>query len=116
MSAEKKHHRTSYINLTVSLDQNNVPEAMEWNATDAEPGTHHATALMLALWDKKTKNGLSIDLWTKDMIVPEMNIFFYQTFLSMSDTFMRATQNKELSEEIRKFAKEFMEKVKKAGG
>jgi len=104
--------RTSLINIEVSLDEKNIPSRIEWEATDAEPGKHSATAMLLAFWDQKSQNGLSIDLWTKDMTVPEMNIFLYQTLLSLSDTFERSTKDKALSEEMKKFANTFWEKVK----
>jgi gliding motility-associated protein GldC len=68
---------------------------------------------MLALWDHTAKSGLSIDLWTKELTVQEMNLFFYQTFMTMSETFMRATHNKELSDDIQKFAGDFLEKIKR---
>ncbi|MBA3649006.1 MAG: gliding motility protein GldC [Chitinophagales bacterium] len=106
--------RLSTINLSISLDKNNIPEKIDWVATDAEPGIHEAGAMLVALWDQKAKTGLSIDLWTKEMTIPEMNLFFYQTFYQLSETFVRATQNKELSEDIKKFANEFIEKVKQA--
>lgn len=105
--------RISTINLSVGLDKNNIPERIEWEATDAEAGVHESNAMLLALWDHRAKTGMSIDLWTKEMTVPEMNLFFYQTLHTMSDSFLRATKNKELSDDIRKFAKEFIEKVKK---
>ena len=107
--------RNSQINIEVVLDDKNIPVKIEWQATDAEPGRHDATAMLLALWDQQTQNGLSIDLWTKDMTVPEMNIFLYQTLLSLSDSFLRSTQNKALSEEMKKFANEFWDKVQGPG-
>lgn len=104
--------KTSQINIAISLDEKNIPSAIGWEATDAEPGKHEATAMLLAFWDQQTQNGLSIDLWTKNMTIPEMNIFLYQTMLSLSDTFHRATQDKLLSDEMKKFANEFWEKVR----
>lgn len=104
--------KTSEINLTIELDDKNVPEKISWIATDGETGKHESSAMLLAMWDHKLKSGMSIDLWTKDMTIPEMNIFFYQTFLTLSDTFFRATQNKELSEGMKKFANDFFDKVK----
>jgi hypothetical protein len=32
---------------------------------------------------------MRIDLWTKEMPVDEMKIFFHQTLVAMSDTFHR---------------------------
>ena len=55
-----------------------------------------AKAFLLSVWDHETKNALRIDLWTKDMPVDDMKMFFYQTLLAMSDTFMRATQDEKM--------------------
>jgi gliding motility-associated protein GldC len=104
--------KASSINILVRLDEKNIPAEIEWEATDAEPGKHTASAMLLAFWEQKSQNGLSIDLWTKDMTVPEMNIFLYQTMLSLSDTFLRSTNNKPLSDEMKDFANVFWEKVK----
>jgi gliding motility-associated protein GldC len=112
---EQKSPRQSRINLSINLDQNIIPEKIQWSADDAQPGDHESNALLLALWDPKAKNGMSINLWTKEMTVPEMNFFLYQTFLTLSDTLLEATKNKELCDDIRSFAKDFMEKVKKLG-
>jgi gliding motility-associated protein GldC len=38
-----------------------------------------AKAIMLSIWDSKVKESMRIDLWTKDMPVDEMKIFFHQT-------------------------------------
>jgi gliding motility-associated protein GldC len=34
---------------------------------------------MLSVWDSKAKESMRIDLWTKEMPVDEMKIFFHQT-------------------------------------
>lgn len=34
--------------------------------------------MMLSLWDKEDKVTLGIDLWTKEMLVDDMNLHFYQ--------------------------------------
>ena len=111
MDHSKVSARQSEIQLKIFLDQNNVPENILWEASDADEEKHEAKALLLGLWDKNQGNGVSIDLWTKEMTVPEMNIFFYQTFLSMSDTIHRATQDKTISDFIRNFASTFLEKI-----
>lgn len=104
--------RESIIQLSIALDKNNIPEKIQWQASDAEPGLHASNAMLLALWDHKAKTGMSIDIWTKEMTVPEMNLFFFQTLSTLSDSFLRATKNKELSDDIKNFAKSFIEKVK----
>ena len=47
-------------------------------------------------------------------MVDEMNDFFYQTLYGMADTYLRATNNKEISEELRSFAKDFLKKASDA--
>lgn len=105
--------RQTSINFQINLDEQHIPEMITWDATDAPADANKDTsAVLLALWDAKAKCGLSIDLWTKEMTVQEMNLFYYQTFLSMSESFLRSTQQKDLSDEIKAFSALFIEKVK----
>jgi gliding motility-associated protein GldC len=61
------------IKLTIELDDNNVPESIMWESTDAQnKEALPVKSIMLALWDQHYKNTLRIDLWTKDMPVDEM--------------------------------------------
>ena len=61
----------------------------------------------VVFWDGAEKTALRIDLWTKEMMVDEMTDFFYQTLMTMADTYNRATQHQELVEKMKKFAHEF---------
>ena len=63
------------------------------------------------LWDGTEKTALRIDLWTKKMMVDEMNDFFFQTLMTMADTYTRATRNEALSEEMKAFARDFKKKA-----
>jgi len=104
--------KVSYIKLTVHLDDNRVPEKIEWEATDSgSPGPKEAKSFLLSLWDKNDNSTLGIDLWTKDMLLDDMNIHFHQVFLKMADTYKRATKNNEISEMINNFAAEFAKKL-----
>ena len=101
----------SNINIKVLLDADKVPQNISWNATGStaeEPQT--AKAMCVAFWDSIDKSALRIDLWTKDMMVDEMADFYHQVFVTMGDTFLRATQNAELSNDIKVFAKQFHDK------
>ena len=69
----------SQITLTVSLDENRVPEELYWSAEDGGINEEEAKAMLLSIWDSKNKESLKIDLWTKDMPVDEMKIFFHMT-------------------------------------
>jgi len=102
---------TSKIELNVELDENRVPEKIRWTAQDGGITNEEAKAMMLAVWDAKTQETLRIDLWTKDMPVDEMKVFFHQTLVAMSDTFQRATQDEKMSATIKDFCDYFAEKL-----
>ncbi|WP_194766806.1 gliding motility protein GldC [Tamlana sp. I1] len=101
----------SRIELNVELDENRVPEKLHWTAEDGGITNEEAKAMMLAVWDAKTKETLRIDLWTKDMPVDEMKVFFHQTLVAMSDTFHRATQDDKMSATMKDFCDYFAEKL-----
>ena len=103
----------STITVDVILDENKVPENILWRATDSTADVDQkAKAMMMAFWDDADKSAMRIDLWTKEMMVDEMADFFYQTMITMADTFQRATQQKNLSEEMKDFAKQFYQKLR----
>jgi gliding motility-associated protein GldC len=101
----------SSIEIQVELDENRVPCNIEWKASDStieRPQT--AKAMMLSFWDGAEKTALRIDLWTQKMMVDEMADFYYQTLMTMADTYERATRQKELVEEMKKSARDFYQK------
>ena len=103
----------STITIDVHLNENKVPENISWNASDTTiQNAQNAKAMMLAFWDGAEKAALRIDLWTKDMMVDEMADFFYQTYMTMADTYDRATQHKEVVDDMKKFAHEFYHKFR----
>ena len=104
---------TSTITIDVQLDENKIPEQLNWSAGGSTANDmQQAKAMMLALWDGADKSALRIDLWTKSMMVDEMGDFFYQTMIGMADTFDRATHDHELVNEMKVFAKTFYEKFR----
>ncbi|HLO38178.1 MAG TPA: gliding motility protein GldC [Lacibacter sp.] len=104
----------SNISIDVYLDEQKVPEQIKWKASDSNADMEQvAKAMMLAFWDGADKSALRIDLWTKEMMVDEMADFYYQLLMTMADTFNRATNQPELSAEMKEFAKDFMQKFKK---
>jgi gliding motility-associated protein GldC len=102
--------RESEINFKITLDENNLPEKIDWSASEGAEQSS-SKAVMIALWDAKENNTLRIDLWTKDMMVDEMKQFYHQCLLSMADTFDRATGETEAAKEMRGFAQHFGEKL-----
>ncbi|HET8752977.1 MAG TPA: gliding motility protein GldC [Salinimicrobium sp.] len=103
--------KTSNINIKVSLDENRVPERLQWSAEDGGVDNEKAKAMLLSMWDAKAKETLRIDLWTKDMPVDDMKIFFHQTLVALSDTFYRATQDQRMTDTMKDFCDYFAEKL-----
>ncbi len=103
----------STITIDVMTDENRVPASIAWSATDTSAdNAQKAKAMMISFWDGAEKAALRIDLWTKDMMVDEMADFFYQTMMTMADTYGRATKYTEQVEEMKKFAHDFYDKFK----
>ncbi len=102
---------TSEITLRVGLDANRVPEKLSWSAEDGGIDNEDAKAMLLSVWDSKNQESLKIDLWTKDMPVDEMKTFFHQTLVSLSETFMKATQDEKMTATMKDFCDYFAEKM-----
>mgnify|MGYP000918060078 CR=1 FL=1 len=101
----------SEIKFTVELDDNKVPESLFWTARDGGVVNEESKAVMLSVWDHKAQESMRIDLWTKDMPVDQMKVFFHQTLVSMADTFERATGDKRMSDTMKDFCDYFAEKL-----
>lgn len=100
------------INITVELDEQNIPSNIKWQADDMT-GTDEANcrAMLLSLWDARRKDTLKLDLWTRDMTVDEMKIFFHQTLVTMADTLKRATNDERITGDMMDFCDYFAEKM-----
>ncbi|MGN8225782.1 gliding motility protein GldC [Gracilimonas sp. BCB1] len=100
------------INITVELDKDNVPTDIIWNASDLRgKDKAQCRAMLLSLWDAHNKDTLKLDLWTKEMTVDEMKIFFHQTLVTMADTLERATNDERITGDMRDFCHYFAEKM-----
>lgn len=101
----------SKIEFTIGLDENNIPEKLNWSADDGDIRNAEAKAMLISVWDNKKKDTLKVDLWTKDMPVDEMKQFFHQTLVSMATTFETATNDEKMSATMRDFCDYFAEKL-----
>ncbi len=100
----------STITIRVQLDEKRVPTDIQWVASDSGEGqTQQAKAMMVSFWDGADKAALRIDLWTQQMMVDEMADFYYQTMMTMADTYGRATQYPDQVEQMKAFARSFYE-------
>ena len=102
---------TSEIKFLVNLDENRVPEKLTWTAQEGGVNAEETKAILLSIWDSKAKETLRIDLWTKDMPVDEMKLFFHQTLVAMSETFHRATGDEKMTATMKDFCDYFAEKL-----
>ena len=99
--------KKSDIVITIELDENKIPEKMSWSAKDGGVENQETKALLFSSWDSENKETMKIDLWTKDMPVDQMNVFFHQTLVSMSDTFLRSTDNEKMTDAFKQFCDYF---------
>ncbi|NGP77487.1 gliding motility protein GldC [Balneolaceae bacterium YR4-1] len=107
MSSKKKE-----ISITVELDENNIPTSIDWNASDKEgEDIAQCRAMLLSMWDHQKKDTLRLDLWTKEMTIDEMKIFFHQTLVTMADTLQNATNEDQMAEDMRDFTAYFADKM-----
>lgn len=107
-----KHHNE--IKFSISLDEKNIPETIFWEATDAKKKDiekKQCKSIMVSIWDPVEKNTLRIDLWTKDMGVDEMHAQFFQTLVTMAESFQKATGNTEILKDMQEFCTNFSKKT-----
>ncbi len=103
--------KQSPITIEVGLDENKIPETIEWSAPDGGIKQAQAKAMLLALWDGDTQETLRMDLWVKDMPVDQMQRFFHQSLMTMGETYFRATQDEKMTQGFQDFAAFFAEKL-----
>jgi gliding motility-associated protein GldC len=108
---EKEIVKTSDIKINVGLNENHVPLRMKWSASDGNVNDQETKAMFLAMWDEDKKQTLKIDLWTDQMSVEEMKVFFHQTLLTMADTFEKATGETLICEDLRDYCYHFADKM-----
>ena len=104
--------QTKEIKISIDLDDKQIPEKITWSADDAGPDTYaNCRAMMLALWDNDSKHTMKLDLWTKQMTVDEMKIFFYETLVTMADTLENSTKEEAMAGDMKDFCQYFAEKM-----
>ena len=105
-------NKVSNINIQVEVDENHVPESLNWTAEDGGVKDEEAKAMLLSIWDSKQQETLRIDLWTKDMMVNEMYIMYHQTLISMANTLEKSTGHDKLAGALKDYCKFFAEQTK----
>ena len=103
--------KKTQISFNIELDENKIPEKITWSANDGGVNNKDSKAVFLSVWDHEPQETLKIDLWTKDMPVDQMNVFFHQTLVSLSQSYMKATNNEKMTDAFNQFCDYFAEKL-----
>lgn len=109
--------KKSTINFEIELDKENIPERIEWNATEKpEDGPSDTNAISVSLWDTGQKNTMRIDLWTKEMPVDEMKRFYVDCLGGMAQTILNSTGDEFMASQINELCDKLVEHLKKEAG
>ena len=102
----------SDISIHIELDEDRVPEKIEWKASDAnQEHPAESKSVFLSLLDRDTLDTSTLFLWTKDLHVAEMDRNIFYALTALTDGYFKSTQNKELANEMRRFVHYFGEKT-----
>ena len=101
---------TSEIHLKIDLDDSKIPKRITWKASDTGEREKECKAFMLSIWDAAEKNTLRIDLWTKDMRIDEMTSHFFQTLVTLAESYERATSVK-IAGDVKQFCQGLSGKI-----
>ena len=104
----------SKIVFDIKLDADNVPEKINWSATDNPQGDapSETKAVSIALWDHKVKQSLRIDLWSKDMPVDEMKKFYIECIAGLGDGIKRSTNDEKMALQIHELCERLADQMK----
>jgi gliding motility-associated protein GldC len=109
-STEKK----DYITLEIELDDKKMPSSIYWSASGKSKqgsDSDEVKAFFLSMFDAKSRDTLEMDLWTTKMQIIEMDRFVYQSLSALTGLYMRATNNRELGEQMQQFVHYFGQKT-----
>ena len=108
MSQIKKKER---LTIDVSMDDNLIPESIEWKSSQENKPSQTASAALIYFWDAKKNETFNLDLWTKEMSVEEMNKMMFQTLMTLANTYERATNEDQMANAMRDFGQFFGERT-----
>lgn len=109
MSTDNK----SNIQIEVHLDEDKKPANIKWKSDGDPSGTEfkEAKAMFLSFFERTSKDTLKIDLWVSDFELQEMDRMMFQTFMALTDTYFKATNNKQLAGAMQQFVNYFGEET-----
>ena len=102
--------KKSEIKITVTLDDENMIQQIQWDADDKPKGEADDTrAFSLSLWDHQQKSTLRMDLWTQEMPAIEMKRMAIDVISGMAQTIASSTGDDKMSHQMEKFADQMIE-------
>jgi len=107
MSQNKKEQLT----IDVTMDENLIPESIEWTSSQNQKSPESASAALLYFWDASKNETFNLDLWTKKMSIEEMNKMIFQTLMTLANTYERATSEDQMANAMRDFSQFFGERT-----
>lgn len=110
--SQNKSLKKEKFSIDVLMDENLIPEDLQWNSSQGKGQSEKASAALIYLWNAQKNETFSLDLWTKKMSIEEMNMMIFQSFMTMANTYERATSEDQLANAMRDFAEFFGEKTK----
>ncbi len=101
--------KTSKVNISVTLDEQNVPELITWKAEDNKDiDPTPVEAINLSFWNGSTRETMKMDLWTKNMPIHEMKMFYVDMIGSLSDSIQNATGDEKMAHELKQCAEKLL--------
>jgi gliding motility-associated protein GldC len=92
--------RKTHVNFSIELDEKNVPQKIQWDASDKPDAAPSDTkSISISLWDQAQKNTLRIDLWTNDMPVEEMKRFYIDCIGGLAQSILSSTGDEFMASE-----------------
>jgi gliding motility-associated protein GldC len=109
--------KQAQIRLHIELDEENLPDKIFWEASDAPAnGVKEAKSMNLSLWDGELRETIRIDLWAKDMLEDEMKLFVIDSMAGMADTIQSATGDDQMAQDIHQLCEKLFLYVNKQYG
>lgn len=105
-------NKKSTIHFEIELDEQNIPEKITWTASDGKTNQEETKAMSVSLWDEKQMNAMRIDLWTKELSVDEMKIFYVNSLAGYAQMILNSTGDEFMAKRTNEFCDELADYIK----
>ncbi|MBH19435.1 MAG: gliding motility protein GldC [Crocinitomicaceae bacterium] len=109
--SQNKSLKKEKFSIDVLMDENLIPEDLQWNSSKGNGQSEKASAALIYLWNAQKNETFSLDLWTKKMSIEEMNKMMFQTIMTLANSYEKATSEDQLANAMRDFGEFFGEKT-----